>query len=58
MNEMGFQIRWQAEDAGGLHRCEPRVINRRLRRTLFSKAGYAEPLDLVARWTGAPRTRT
>ena len=56
MNEMAFQIRWQAEDAGGLDCCDPRVINRRLRRTLYGKDGYAEPLDLVARRTSSPRT--
>jgi hypothetical protein len=56
MNEMAFQIGWQAERAGGLDRCDPRAINRRLRRTLYSKDGYAEPLDLVARWTGSTDT--
>jgi hypothetical protein len=56
MNEMAFQIRWQAERAGGLDRCDPREINRGLRRTLYSKDGYAEPLDLVARWTSSTGT--
>ena len=56
MNEMAFQIRWQAGRAGGLDRCDPRAINRGLRRTLYSKDGYAEPLDLVARWTSSTDT--
>ncbi|MGH2972711.1 MAG: DUF6933 domain-containing protein [Gaiellaceae bacterium] len=51
MNEMAFQIRWQAEDAGGLDYCDPRVVNRWLRRVLYSKGGYAKPLELVAEWT-------
>jgi hypothetical protein len=50
MNEMAFQIRYQVEEEGGLEYCDPSVINRRLRRTLHSRDGYAEPLDLVARW--------
>jgi hypothetical protein len=56
MNEMAFQIRWQAEDAGGLKRCDPHEINRWLRRVLYSKDGYAKPLELVARWTGSTDT--
>jgi hypothetical protein len=54
MNEMAFQIRWQAEDAGGLERCHAHLINRQLRRMLYSKDGYAKPLELVARWTSSP----
>ncbi len=54
MNEMAFQIRWQAEGVGGLEYCDPRAINRQMRRTLYSKDGYTEPLDLVARWTSSP----
>ena len=56
MNEMAFQVRWQAEDAGGLDHCDPRRINRWLRRTLYSKDGYSKPLELVARWTSSPET--
>ncbi len=56
MNEMAFQIRWQAEDVGGLEHSDPRRINRWLRRTLYSKDGYAKPLELVARWTEPPET--
>jgi hypothetical protein len=58
MNEMAFQIRWQAEDAGGLEHSDPRQINRWLRRTLYSKDGYAKPLELVARWMELPETST
>lgn len=54
MNEMAFQIRWQAEGVGGLEYRDPRAINRQMRRTLYSKDGYTEPLDLVARWTSSP----
>lgn len=56
MNEMAFQIRWQAEDAGGLEHCDPRRINRWLRRALASKDGYSKPLELVARWTESSET--
>lgn len=56
MNEMAFQIRWRAEEAGGLEHCDPHLINRWLRRMLYSKDGYAKPLELVARWTNSTDT--
>jgi len=53
-NEMAFHIRYQVEAAAGLDRCDTRVVNRRLRRTLHSRGGdYAHPIDLVARWRPA-----
>jgi hypothetical protein len=52
MNEMAFHIRHQVEAQPRSSTDEPRVINRRLRRTLHNRGGgcQSEPLDFVGRW--------
>lgn len=49
INEMAFYLDHAVADAGGLSRCDARMLNRHLRRRLHSRDGYATPLELVAR---------
>jgi hypothetical protein len=48
MNEMAFFVEHVVADAGGLTRCDPHLLSRDLRRRLYSRDGYATPLELVA----------
>lgn len=48
MNDMALHLRYQVADAGGVDRCETRILNHRLRRTLHNRGGYAYPIELVA----------
>jgi hypothetical protein len=49
MNEMAFFLDYAVADAGGLSRFDSNALNRHLRRRLYSRDGYATPLELVAR---------
>jgi len=48
MNQMGFEIGWAADRAGGLWNVDVDDLNRHLRRSLHTKDGkYQVPLELV-----------
>jgi hypothetical protein len=49
MNEMASYLEYVVADAGGLSNSDSIELNRHLRRRLYSRDGYATPLELVAR---------
>lgn len=53
MNEMASYLEYVIADAGGLSNSDSIELNRDLRRRLYSRDGYATPLELVARRSAA-----
>lgn len=49
MNEMALYLEYVVSEAGGLTSCDSCELGRDLRRRLYSRDGYATPLELVAR---------
>jgi hypothetical protein len=54
MTEMALDCRYHVEAAGGLANADTEVLNQRLRRTLYNRDGYHQPLELLARQLQTP----